>query len=478
MNRLIHYHRILCVAIAIHLIGAWFSLGHYKADEYSQLLELAAHKLGWGESSLLSQHHNAFRAGFQPFIAWLTVKVLAVINITNPFVAAFLLRLLSAALSVYATLAFYREYGKNLKNDNHRLLTLAAMLLLWPLLFFHLRFSSEAWMTSFVLWALAALHRHQNGGDWKDGLLAGTLFGLAFLSRYQTGLMLAPLALWLFAVGNKKIGAIMAGGLFVLAAGLAMDAWLYNKIEVSWWNYLLFHLKHDSAQGGAWWIYIERAIALLPPVSLLTPFIVVGFWLLFPKHVLTAVTVLYVLFHLWIENRQARFLLPLLPLLPFMFALLWQRLADTDKLRDRGKKILGAIVRISFYVNLPLLLYVAFTPAAREVYVMQHCIQPFAENKKTALYMPEYNAVLEINMAFYNPNNVEFIPIGHSEPPTTEQDKAVLYALRKKSESGLPQEERLNYRLLCRGLPEWVTKININDWVSRSSIWRVWEVRR
>ena len=31
--------------------------------------------------------------------------------------------------------------------------------------------------------------------------------------------------------------------------------------------------------------------------------------------------------------------------------------------------------------------------------------------------------------------------------------------------------------LVCQALPDWLLKININNWTSRASIWQIWGIK-
>ena len=54
-------------AFLVYFIAAWFSVGHYHDDEYYQILDFAAYKLGFQmQNSLMWEHESAVRSGLQP----------------------------------------------------------------------------------------------------------------------------------------------------------------------------------------------------------------------------------------------------------------------------------------------------------------------------------------------------------------------------------------------------------------------------
>ncbi|MFM8269732.1 MAG: hypothetical protein ACKN9V_06035, partial [Pseudomonadota bacterium] len=82
------------------LIAAFFSIGFHHFDEHFQILEFAGSRLGLSSSSDLPWEYQAqMRSSFQPSIVLLVHKILAIFQSKDPFLAALILRLLSAVLS-------------------------------------------------------------------------------------------------------------------------------------------------------------------------------------------------------------------------------------------------------------------------------------------------------------------------------------------------------------------------------------------
>ena len=184
------YRRLLIAAVVAHLCAAWFSHGYYKDDEHFQILEYAGFKEGVvSKEELTWGYESRVRSGFQPFIAYVVMQVMPA-GAESPFIGAAVTRLLSVILSLCAALLFFVAHREELKNENARRWMLGAMLLLWVLVFYHARFSSEGWMASFMLLGLA-FWRMRGGTGFL--FAAGACLGLAFVCRYQAGFMLLPL---------------------------------------------------------------------------------------------------------------------------------------------------------------------------------------------------------------------------------------------------------------------------------------------
>ena len=143
-------------AFVIYSIVAWFSVGHYHDDEYYQILDFAAYKLGFEmQNTLMWEYKEGVRSGLQPFIAYVVAKGLTFINITAPFVWAFYLRLISLIISFISVFAFFQIIKRDIKTDRTQALVLFFLLFSWILVFLNVRFSSEGWATSLFILAYA-----------------------------------------------------------------------------------------------------------------------------------------------------------------------------------------------------------------------------------------------------------------------------------------------------------------------------------
>ena len=102
-------------AFLIYLVAAWFSVGHYHDDEYYQILDFAAYKLGFEmQNTVMWEYEANVRSGLQPFIAYMVAKGLMLINVTSPFIWAFYLRLLSLIVSLISIFVFFQVVRKEI----------------------------------------------------------------------------------------------------------------------------------------------------------------------------------------------------------------------------------------------------------------------------------------------------------------------------------------------------------------------------
>ncbi len=486
----------LVAAIIIHLLAAWFSVGHYHDDEYAQILNFATSKMGMDmQSELMWEFKAGVRSGFQPFIAFMLSKATSFAGIDSPFILAFIYRLISAAISLIATVVFIQSIANDISSKKVFKWTAFFLLFSWILVFTNVRFSSEGWACSFFLLALG-LYRYPSPASIKRFLLVGFFFGLAFLARYQVGFMLFGFGLWMVFINKQKplnIFIILLAGSLTLILGAGFDWWLYGEPTVSSWNYFKNHLSGLSGAGISsalpepWWFYIHyAAVQLIPPLTLLLPIAVVAFWLFFPLHPITWLTVPFVLFHSYFGHKEMRYLFPVLPFAPVMFAMACLKADEKFKLLKRNffKYLWPIIFWFSISVNVLLVILTLSLPASKEVALWQNCLTPLStENEAVLMVLDQdgsYSDPAELNMDFYNTNKLKIISVKDEnqikEILKQYPDRQMLYASRKRNRSQELESAGLSHELICQALPDWILKININNWTSRTSMWRIWSI--
>ena len=474
--------RLLAVAVVLHLAAAWFSTGHYKDDEYYDVLEIVDVRGSLalpdgGAVRSLPSYDEKLRSGFQPFLVWIASQAMSGAGLDSPFLWAFALRLLSVLLALVASLVFFAACRNNLQSESAQKWVLAAMLLLWTLIFYHARFSSEGWAVSWMLLGMGLLR----GRAPLVCVAAGFCLGMAFVCRYAMGLMLLPLAFFVVLVMRLGAAAILrmaAGAAAAFFIDFASSWWLYESPILPWLHFLAFHLNGFSAASDPWHLYFLKGGEFMPPIGYLAPALVAAFWIAFPRHILTWATILYVPFHLWIENRQIRFMLPVLVFLPLMTAMIWER---SIRARPFLHKSFLWILGLSAAVNAPLALFAAFAPAAAEVNVLRDCVIPQTQAGKTPVFVLDEpaRAVREkMILHFYTRGKVDFVPVADEEEMARRLSQTpALFVSRRKRDEEL-RRSGVTYKFLCAALPDSLLRLNVNNWADRASIYPVYEVTR
>ena len=486
----------LIAALVIHLLVAWFSVGHYHDDEYAQILNFTTAKTVIEmQSQLMWEYEAKVRSGFQPFIAYSISKFTNLIEIESPFLLAFIYRFITAIISLLASIVFIRSIANEFKSEKAFKWTSFFLLFSWLLVFTNVRFSSEGWACSFFLLAFG-LYLSPSPLKKYRFILVGFFFGLAFLARYQMGFMLLGFGLWILFIDKLKLRdtvLILSAGSFALLLGTGFDFWLYGEPSLSSWNYFKWHLSGlaggsiSAALPEPWWFYIYySAVQTIPPLTLLLPFTVVLFWIMFPKHPITWITIPFVLFHSYFGHKEMRYLFPVLPYASIMMAFVLYDLESRFSLLRKTfiKNIWSLIFWLTIILNTVLLILILSLPASKEVAIWQNCLSSFSKSDGAILAVlnkdGSYSDPAELNMDFYNANQLKIIAVQNEDELRniieTNPDKEILYASRKKSRISQLNEAGIQNTLICQALPNWILKININNWTSRASMWRIWSV--
>src|SRR4051812_18534372 len=362
--------RSLVILTLVVIVTAWFSETFYFPDEHYQILEFMAFKLGITLASELPWEFGAhIRPWFQPLVYFLIAKPLVMLGVKDMFVIVFLLRLLTGLFSLSALAMFARAILPTIEGEEEKRAFVRYLPLFGFLPYLFVRTSSETFSAAFFALGLAvALERR---ALWRLAL-AGLVCGLAFESRYQTGLLGLGLFAWLAAVARERfasLAAFVGGGFAALAIGALADHWGYG----AWGFPPLGYVDVNLVQGVAAHQFgrepVFAYLYLLPAqiffaITLVLMAGMVAMWLRNPRHVVSWATLPFVLAHVAIAHKEARFLFPLailavsFPVLGFSPRLPRWRGAFTRLWSWRGSWPMTAVTALSLLG----MVYFAFYP--------------------------------------------------------------------------------------------------------------------
>ena len=370
------YRPWLWVALALHVVTAFFSHGAHQFDEHYQILEFLNYKLGGTpESSLVWEYHERMRPWFQPWLYYGVVAPLRALGLTNPFTLATILRLLSALVGWTSLVAFAHLGREWLNKVQHRRLLVVALSLAWFMPYLHARTSSENLTTSMmvfgVAWVVVFVRRTKpvTTRALGVGLVGGLLLGAAFLFRYQSGLMIAPVGLWLlFQRRWVSFLGLCFGLVAMTGVGVVVDFWGYGEWVLAPWNYLRVNiLENRSADFGIqpWWYYFNKVLwETPPPWGALLVGASIYWWLEKPTHVLSLLTLPFFVTHMVIGHKELRFIFPMGPFVLAIAVLVWSQIEVTVRgfwPRSRFAHRLTKLVLIA--PNTVILIVLCFMPA-------------------------------------------------------------------------------------------------------------------
>jgi len=309
--------RSLAILAAVTLVTAWFSVTFYFPDEHYQILEFMAFKLGITPAADLPWEYGArIRPWFQPMVYFLIARPLMLLGLKDMFAIAFVLRLATGLLSVGALSAFARAILPTIQGEEEKRAFVRYLPLFGFLHYLFVRTASETFCAAFFAFGLALAI----GKRSLPRLMAAGLFcGLAFESRYQAGLLGLGLFAWLVAVARLRLASLAAfisGGVIALGIGVLADRWGYGQFVFPPLGYLDVNLMQDVAAHQFGREPVVAYLYLLPAqiffaITVVLMAAMICLWLRNPRHPVSWASFPFVLAHIAVAHKEARFLFPL-----------------------------------------------------------------------------------------------------------------------------------------------------------------------
>lgn len=468
--------------VVIVLVTAWFSLGYHHPDEHYQILEFAKYKLGESQTSDLPwEFREQMRPGLQPFIAYGVVLGSRFAGITDPFVQDIFLRMIAGllALGVYWR---WSRVESHIFRDSGDLLRLC-LVFFWMFPYLDVRFSSENLSgISFLGGLLLIYPKPEQQPAWRL-ILGGFVLCLSFFFRYQIAFAAIGLGLWLLMeekISWKSWLFLISGVLLAFVPGLAADRWLYGEWVLAPYNYFAQNILENKAAGfgvSPWWSYlVDLPMTLLPPLSLLLIiFLVVGIGKM-PRHVFVWCLAPFLLFHSVVEHKETRFLFPMIFPIFYLAVYGWLEYMRGRTL-SKGARI-G--LKTMLVINILALIFRSLYPA-NDIFVYSRFMRAYAEaHPQSVIYeqKPELNRGQRLEPRFFQSPWMKVIYLDQLEDlntPGLEQPKKgdLLF-----SKTPALEFSPRGYSVVpvYHWFPEWLLRINFNNWQKRTRIWSVYRV--
>lgn len=476
----------LFAACLVFSLTAWCSEGWHHPDEHFQLLEPALFKMGSVPVSDLAWEYAArIRPGLQPFIAFFCLKSLFWTGVQDPFYQAFLLRLLSGGLSFGAMFLWLRRLNVQypVLAGGCSCLLWYGVLLVWFVPYLAVRFSSENWAAFVFLYGLYLITLSPHGKVSVSGgalYVGGFLVGLSFFLRFQMAFCLAGLAAWLIFVQKLRDARwlwLSAGGALSVLTGILADEWLYGHWEMTAMNYFTANITENKAAlwgVSPWWFYFPAFfMAALPPVSFLLAAAALYGAFRWPKHVFVWITVPFILLHSAVGHKELRFLFPVV--LPFLvIAMLGISSLPAHLVRNRLWKY---FTLCCLFINFVALCARMLLPAQEALPTLRYVVRQHRQEAVT-LFCVQKNPfnMVGLNTHFYQPADMRIVVL----PDIQSLDSCHIPARALLLYPYLRLDRSFQHVTLQPAyafFPDWITAWNVNDWQSRSRIWRVWQLR-
>jgi len=469
---------ILRISFVFFILASIFSSGFHHADEHYQILEFAGSKLGTTEVENLPWEYQAkLRPTIQPTIVIGVFHLLDLFGFSDPFTITFVLRLLSATLTLISLILLFRTFESNFSQPKFRKWFLWLSFLLWFGLYNGVRFSSESWsggiyVISFSLYFLSKS---------KNLLLyfyLGVLFGFSFLFRFQGAIFVIGFLAWMLIINKEKIKNILViilGTLIVIGLGVLLDSWFYDEFTISFWNYFDVNILQDKAASfgvDPWYFYFMNFFNnAVPPFSLLFIIAFIGFVIFKPKSAVTWSVLPFLLIHLLIGHKELRFLFPMVGFIPFIVVSFLQIIQMEKNINILSNKFFKIFMYLFFLVNIVLVVVVSFRSTSSKIALFRK-IYLRSEAPVNLYYINSNPYESNNDIYFYRRKNLNLIPIkSFVDIPKNSENKLALVEYGKQSNI-IPNHCSIIYS----SYPEWVKYFNFNNWIERSGGWKLYEV--
>lgn len=471
----------LIFSFLLFIISAYFSKGYHHFDEHFQLLEFANWKAGNTPTDQLPwEFYEQMRPALQVWIVYVFQLSFESLGLNNPFAFTFFLRLISACLSFLLLRQLFKQFKGELGVKQKKLFFFLTFFL-WYFFYIGVRFSSENWSALALGFGISLLYPFEKVEKLKPYFFAGILFGLAFHFRYQIAFAIFGLILWLIVFQKAKLAqlnSLILGGLLSFFLGVAIDAWFYGEWVLAPWNYLQQNLIEDKVSGFGvepWWFYFQRFLEQgIPPLSILLLTATLFYFVKQPKSWLSWMLVPFLAVHMLIGHKELRFLFPMVYWLPLISCSLISNWKE-DLL---NKKWFRFIIYTTWIVNLLFVAVTCFRPADPQIPLYEAVYKEVGNQKATLYHLGKnpYHRVL--NVHFYKKQSLQLKELEtiDSLPKKAEQDEVQLVVL-----GGKGKQTDLSHKdaeLIYSTFPNWLTKVNFNDWQSRTNVWKVYRIKQ
>ena len=461
-------------------LASCFSVGYHHFDEHFQILEFAGSKIGLTTSENLPwEYHNQMRSALQPMLVIGLYRLFDLIDFANPFYITFFLRILSATLAFLSFFLMYKAHKNSITDSTLQKWFLILSFLLWFGIYNSVRFSSENWSGIFFILGYSSyflIKKQQN----LFYLGIGLLFGFSFLFRYQAGFLILGFLSWLAFIRKEnrtKILFVVLGVLSIIGVGILIDKIFYEEWTLTTWNYLeqvIAGSKEPKFKEYPWWWYFQGVfIKAIPPLSLLYILsVVLIFRYKFKEPIVWTISFFLVL-HFLIGHKEIRFLFPLIGFLPIIiiqgFQIIKNRFNENFIL-NRGVKV---FMKLFFIINFIMLTIVMLKPADSQITIYNKIYTDY--QTPTTLYYISANPYYRIlDIHFYKRPNLTIKKVDTiNDIPLSSNEKSLIVLTQKDKSIEISSESKLIYT----SHPDWMQAFNFTDWMSRTALWKVYELK-
>ena len=335
------------MGLSLRLLATFFAKGYIAHDDHFTVIESSAsfadehdyrHWLPGSEYNRGAEGHSFFYLGLHYFY----FKVCNAVGLQNPQIQMLWVRLGHALYSLLVIFLGFK-ITRRVSNDKDARLVALILAVLAILPNYSVRNLVEIVCIVPMLWATWLLIKHDKR-SWTAVALAGLAGGIAMGIRYQTGIFVGGLGLVLL-LQRQWLHAIWFGviGLASFFLTQISDLFIWGEAFAELKAYVSYNQNYgDDYLVQPWYMYVViLAGFLVPPVSLMLLFGYARKWR--TQLLLFLPTLLFIIVHSAIGNKQERFIFPILPFIVILGVIGWNEwVARSNWWRNRPKLHRGA----------------------------------------------------------------------------------------------------------------------------------------
>src|SRR5581483_985126 len=452
-----------------------------------QILEFCNYKLGKLPHSEMPWEFAAkARSTILPWIVYLLIKTLGLINVQSPFIIMFLVRLLTGIVAWFISCRMCLLLMPQMKTEKGEMLLVLMSMFLWFVPFLNVRFSAENISGLAFLYGTYFILKEQYKDSQKiiPWIIAGFFIGLSCFIRIQLVFALIGFAAWLLIIKKirlKYLFTLLLGAIFSAGINYLLDSLFYGTSVFTPFNYFCANIiQHKAESFGVepWWFFIAAGFEkMAPPLSIFLLFMFAVAIYKYPKHPLIWAALPFILFHFFIGHKEWRFLFPVAIIFIYICALgLDYMLQNKSYL-----KIHKYVYIVSVIVVIPILVYRTFFPAEPTINYSKYLYYNSKGNPSTLFILNNASdyTMLGNNASFYKSPTMVSVSVSKFEEITNylalhKVDTA--YYLDKNNPPftyNVPGYKKTKVYCIY---PDWLLNHDINNWKERASLWIVYQL--
>ncbi|XP_060527304.1 GPI mannosyltransferase 3 [Cylas formicarius] len=325
---------VFLIFLSVRILSVFCIQSFFVPDEYWQSLEVA-HKLVFGYGYLTWEWVLGIRSYIHPLLVAIFYKSLYLFGLDSAFFLISGPRLLQAVLSSYADLCFYRWSG----TKNWAVFSISSS---WFLFYTASRTLINSFECSLSTIALSKYPWVKK--DIKESCTFIWIVTLLFMIRPTSAVIWLPLCLFHLSISEKSGVRLMVTryipiGVFVVMLVVLIDSLAHGSFIVSPYNFFKINIFQNIASNYGeqpWHWYLSCGIPAILGIQIL-PFAMAVSVVIKNRHshineLVMLVTIVFSVFVFsFINHKEFRFLLPLLPIMLYIssrFLSAWSRKAN------------------------------------------------------------------------------------------------------------------------------------------------------